>query len=306
MIHTTRGIVSAPIRLVLYGTDGVGKTTFASQAPAPVFLPVEDGCAQLDVARLEAPRTWGQAMASLRLLETEQHDFRTVVVDTIDWLERLCWEHVCAAAGVKSIEDVGGGYGKGYLAALNEWSLFCDALDRLRAKGMGSILLAHAAVRTFKNPNGADYDKWNLALHEKSAGKIRGWADVVGFAQYVVFAVAKGRERAKAVGDGARVLSCVERPAWYGKNRYDLPAEMPLDYETFAAACTAKSPQSPKALLEAISEASKGLPDETRKAVFGAAKRAAGNGAELARILDKVSAMVGIDSNSNSNEGVTK
>lgn len=242
----TRGAIERPMRIVLYGVEGIGKSTFGADAPAPVFLGAEDGTAHLDVARFPQPRTWQEALDALRVLATEPHEFRTLVVDTVDWLEPLCWQHVCASARKPDIEAFG--YGKGYLAALEEWRRFVLGLDALRARGMHTILLAHALVRPFRNPEGDDYDRYSLKVNEKAAGLMREWADAVLFANFESFAKKEPTGRAKGVG-GARVLYTSHRPAADAKNRWGLPDRLAMGWTSFSdALAEARSPSRVAAL----------------------------------------------------------
>lgn len=230
----TRGTLDRPPRVVLYGVEGIGKSTFGADAPAPIFLGAEDGTGHLDVARFPQPRTWADAIDALRTLHGESHEFKTLVVDTVDWLEPLCWRAVCEAARKPDIEAFG--YGKGYLAALEEWRRFVHGLDALRAKGMNVVLLAHALVRPFRNPEGEDYDRYTLKVNEKAAGLLREWADAVLFANYQSFGAKQQNGRAKNIGTGARTLYTTHRPAADAKNRWSLPDELAMGWGPFADA----------------------------------------------------------------------
>lgn len=242
----TRGKIERPMRIVLYGVEGVGKSTFGADAPAPIFLGAEDGTSELDVARFPQPRAWSDVFDALATLRTEAHDYKTLVVDTVDWLEPLCWQHVCAAAKKSDIEAFG--YGKGYLAALEEWRRFVHALDALRARGMNVILLAHALVRPFRNPEGDDYDRYSLKVNEKAAGLLREWADAVLFANFESFVKKEQTGRAKGFG-GARVLYTTHRPAADAKNRWSLPDRIAMGWQPFADALReARSPGNVAAL----------------------------------------------------------
>lgn len=250
----TRGTIERPLRVVLYGVEGIGKSTFGADAPAPVFLGAEDGTAHLDVARFPQPRTWGEAIDVLRVLCTDSHDFKTLVVDTVDWLEPLCWRAVCEAAKKPDIEAFG--YGKGYLAALEEWRRFVRGLDALREKGMSVVLLAHALVRPFRNPEGEDYDRYTLKVNEKAAGLLREWADAVLFANYQSFGAKQQNGRAKNIGTGARTLYTTHRPAADAKNRWSLPDELPMGWRPFAdALAESRTPARAAALRAQLADA---------------------------------------------------
>lgn len=236
----TRGKLERPLRVVLYGVEGIGKSTFGADAPSPIFLGAEDGTAHLDVARFPRPHRWSDALDALATLRTEHHEFKTLVVDTVDWLEPLCWQHVCAEAKKPDIEAFG--YGKGYLAALEEWRRFVAGCDALRANGMNIILIAHAVSRPFRNPEGDDYDRYSLKVNEKAAGLMREWADAVLFANFESFVKKEQTGRAKGFG-GARVLYTTHRPAADAKNRWSLPDRIAMGWQPFADALReARSP----------------------------------------------------------------
>jgi hypothetical protein len=227
------------VDVLLYGPEGVGKTTFGANAPAPLVVGNEEGLPRglTSTPHLPAPKTWVEFMDQLHLVATQAHDFKTLVVDTLDWLEPLLWDHVCREAGARSIEEVGGGFGKGYTAALDVWREFLAELNVIRPR-MNIILLGHSIVKTFKNPGGVDYDRYQLKLQDKAAGLLKEWARAVLFAQYEDFVDLAGNSKArkgKGYG-GARVVFTSRRPAFDAKNRYDLPDRISLDWGEFYAA----------------------------------------------------------------------
>jgi hypothetical protein len=235
-------IPDAPKRVLLYGPEGIGKSTFAMGAPAPIFLCPEDGTAELDVARLPEPHAWTDVLDAVRLLSREKHDFQTLVVDTLDWIEPLCWEHVCAEEGWKSIETPG--YGKGYSEALKTWRALIAEIDKLRAaRGMHVVMLGHSKVATFKNPEGEDYDRYSLKMHDKAGGLLKEWVDAALFANYETFVdKASKMARGKGLSTGARVIHTERRAAFDAKNRYGLPETIPLSWEDFAVAAGLAAP----------------------------------------------------------------
>lgn len=236
-------ITDHPKRVLLYGPEGIGKSTFANGAPSPIFLCPEDGTAELDVARLPEPQSWSDVIDAVRLLGREQHEFRTLVIDTLDWIEPLCWRHVCAVGKKESIEDFG--YGKGYLAALEEWRGLIVEIDKLRAsRGMHIVMLGHSKVATFKNPEGDDYDRYSLKMHEKAGGLLKEWVDAVLFANYETFVdKASDRARGKGLSSGARVIHTERRAAWDAKNRYGMPEQIPLSWDEFAQSAGLVAPK---------------------------------------------------------------
>lgn len=282
LASATRGKLDTPQRVLAYGPGGVGKSTFASGAPSPLFIGAEDGTAQLDVARVE-PQTWEDIFALVAELASSKHDYRTVVLDTADWAEPLCWSYVCGQAGKKDIEAFG--YGKGYVAALDEWRRLLSWLDRLRAKrGMGVVLLAHSKIHSFKNPEGEDFDRYTLKLHDRAAGLLIEWSDAVLFCQYETFTHDKNG-RTKGIDSGARIMHTVRRAAFDAKNRYGLPEQLPLSWDEFAAGVTAHAPKPPATLKAEIAALLPKLGDATKKAEAALA-RAGDDPIKLSQLAD--------------------
>lgn len=299
----TRGRLVQPLRVLLYGLEGVGKSTFGSNAPSPVFLGPEDGTANLDIARFPEPHTWPEVFEALSALGSgPEHEYRTVVLDTLDWLEPLCWRHVCAKAGKPDIEAFG--YGKGYLAALDEWRLLLSALDALRrGRGMHVVLLAHAQIKPYKNPEGDDYDRFTLKVNDKAGGLCKEWCDAVLFANYETFAVkaSKDDRRAKGVGSGARFVHTARRPAFDAKNRFDLDERLPLDWATFLAQVTERGPaaaQSLRARCEAgIARLREAGSDIAEKAAVYLAEKAGTDLSRLSQLENRITvALAELDS----------
>lgn len=232
----TYGKQVKPIFVLIHGPDGVGKSTWASQAPEPVFLGTEKGSDQLDVARLPRPETLGTFLNQLTGLENQEHPFKTVVVDSIDWLEPLIWRQVCAEGQVRTIEDYAGGFGKGYVRALEIWR---GTLERLTlvAQRFHVVLIAHSKIKRFDDPQlPTGYDRYIVAVHEGSAAAIRQAVDAVLFASFKekVKQTAKNPSGNRGLGEGERILYTEHRPAFDAKNRFELPFELPLQWRPFA------------------------------------------------------------------------
>ena len=248
-IHTGRR--HTPPRLLVYGTEGIGKSTTAAQSPKPIFIPTEDGLDQIDCASFPLAGKLADVDAALQALLHEKHEFETVVLDSVDWLERLIWDALCEQYGVSSIEKVDGGYAKGYTHALTHWRKVLNDLNALRSqRGMCVILLAHAKVEKFDDPEHSAYDRYSPRLHKHATALVNEWADAVLFATRKIITKTEetgfNRERTIASGlgkdGGERVLRCVGSPACVAKNRFDLPAELPLSWAALMQAMASPPP----------------------------------------------------------------
>ena len=234
-LATTTGRQTRPRRLMLYGVHGIGKSTFAAEAPNAVFLPTEDGIADIDCESYPLSSCFDQFMHYLQELHDEEHDRSTLVIDSLDWLERLIWAEVEKEHSVDSIEDIG--YAKGYTFALKHWRTVLKQLERLRdARGMTSILLAHAKIERFTPPDLDAFDRYSPKLHKHASGIVQEWCDEVLFANYQVYTQSSGEgfdARTKGVGNGERVIHTSEMPAHNAKNRARLPVTLPLSWSAY-------------------------------------------------------------------------
>ena len=240
-----KGKKPAPRRVMVYGTHGIGKSSFAACSDKPIFIQTEDGLGAIDCHKFPLATSLDEVDAALQELHTAQHDYRTVVIDSLDWLERLIWDRLCRSYGAASIEKVDGGYGKGYVHALSLWRQVVDRLTVLRdQRDMMVILLAHAKVEKFEDPENPTYDRYSPRLNKHASALACEWCDAVLFAtRKIITRTAEGtfnRERTIAAGlgkdGGDRVLRCIGGPSCIAKNRYSLPAELPLSWpELFKA-----------------------------------------------------------------------
>lgn len=234
MALNTSKSTGKPPRILIYGPQKCGKSTFASLADRPVFIQAEDGLDAINVDAFPLAHTYQEVLHNLQQLAEQPHDFKTAVVDSVDWVEPLIWAQVCKEHNVKSIEEVLKGYGKGYVQALNVWREYIEVLDYLRdERGMTVIQIGHAQIKKFENPETDIYDRYELKLHKSAAALLMEHSDIILFANYYV-GVKKEEKgmskdgRKRAVGTGERVLYTEERPAFMAGNRYSLPAEIPF------------------------------------------------------------------------------
>lgn len=226
-----------PPRIFLYGLDGLGKSSFAAQAPSPIFIQTEDRLREIDCSKFPLATSFGQVREQLKWVALESHGYGTVVVDTFDWLERLIWRNVCERdpKGADHIEKVGGGFAKGYKLALDEWTEILDLLARCNAREMVVIMTAHTNIERFEDPVNGSYDRYEPRLHYLAQDLFREWVDCTFFltTRLVVNKEGTGfneRGVAQAVGanGGERIIKTVGNPAYVAKNSYNLPPELPF------------------------------------------------------------------------------
>jgi GTPase SAR1 family protein len=233
--NIVRGVRQRPPRIIIYGLRGVGKSSFCAKATNPIFVPTEDGLGVLDVAAFPLAKSFDELLANLASLANEDHEYKTVVLDSLDWCEKLIHEVVRKKEGERVFVE----YGRGYTLSVAYIEDLLKALDRLRdEKGMTILITAHTIVKRFQSPDSEPYDRWELDLHQKAASVCEEWADVLLFASQKIFTTSSdvgfGNKQVRGVGNGERVLLTEERPSHVAKNRYSLPYELPLEYKALA------------------------------------------------------------------------
>ena len=267
-MEITRGKIQSALKVVLYGPEGIGKSTFASHFPDPVYIDTEGSTKHLDVARFPAPQDWTMLLNEVDEVVRDPSICRTLVVDTADWAEAQAIRHVCAKHKKGSVEDFG--YGKGYVFVSEEFGKLLEALDRVIAQGVNVLLLAHAKMRKFEQPDemGA-YDRWEMKLSKNTAPLLKEWADMVLFANFKTFVVKRDDGKSKAQGGGTRVMYTSHHSCWDAKNRQGLPDELPLDFGQIAHLFgKAECKPAPKTQTVGPAPALTGEPPENKDAVI--------------------------------------
>ena len=225
-----RSRATEPPRIVFYGPHGIGKTTLAAEFPNPVFIQTEVGTpGGVEIDTFGAISSFADVEDAFKALYSEEHDFQTVVIDSLDALEPLIWRQACDENGWKTIEDPG--YGKGYVAAEDVWRRYLEAINAVRnERNMIVLQIGHCETTRFEPPGLEPYNRYQIKLQKRAAALISQEADVVAFANYDV-AIKKtdagfNKKATHAEGAGTRLIYTEERPAFLAKNRYAMPPQI--------------------------------------------------------------------------------
>lgn len=237
LANVRSGAHASPPLVMVYGTHGVGKTSWAASAPNPIFLQTEDGLGMIDVPTFGLLKSYDQIMEAIAALFTEDNDFQTVVLDSADHLEPIIWAQACKDNNWQNIEAPG--YGRGYVAALDLWRTLIEGLRALRdERNMTVVLIAHSKIERFESPETEAYDRYSPKMHKGASALLQEAMDAVLFANYRVSTIKSdagfGKKTTRAVGGGDRVLYTEERPAFLAKQRYNLQPSIPMTWEAFA------------------------------------------------------------------------
>ncbi|HRC67590.1 MAG TPA: ATP-binding protein, partial [Bacteroidales bacterium] len=216
-MELVKGPIQRAQKICLYGVEGIGKSYFASKFPNPIFIDTEDGTSHMDVIRTPKPSSWTMLMSQVEYFRFHPSELDTLVIDTLDWAEQLCVEHICSKNKKDGLESFG--YGRGYTYLAEEFGRLLNSLSDLVDLGINVMVVAHATMRKFEQPDelGA-YDRWEMKLQKKTAPMVKEWADIVLFANYKTYVVnvdGQGAEKGtnKARG-GKRVMYTTHHPCW--------------------------------------------------------------------------------------------
>ena len=239
MFNVTRGRQTAAIKGLLYGVPGIGKTTFAAKWPGALFLDVEGSSEQLDnddISRVDpTPTTYQEFISVIDQIAVNSMGFKTLVIDTADWLEGMMIRQICQDAGCCSIETYGKGYGKGWTKVCETWSTLLDKLERIRkGQGMNILFVAHSRIRKFEPADDIAYDRYTLSQNEKSGDILKKWADIILFTKHSVLVTENEDGKIKAHSNGKRMMYTTFNPCWDAKNRFGLPEELPFEFSKIA------------------------------------------------------------------------
>ena len=253
-MNISRGPVKSAVKLLIYGPEGVGKTTFASKAPGAVFIDTEGSTRHMDVARFDPPESLDNVTEILAYVVGHPQDFGTIVIDTVDWLERLIFDAVCQEKKIQNIEDIG--YGKGYVYAKQKLQKLLELLQAIVDMGVNIVLVCHSMIRKFELPDEmGSYDRYMLKLNEKNiAPLVKEWVDMMLFVNYKTDIVtdADGKTK-KGRGGQKRVMYANHSACWDAKNRFGLPDEMPFDFSLIEEIMNRAEPaEKPQATIEDV------------------------------------------------------
>ncbi len=248
-MRISRGVIKSAQKITIYGPEGIGKSYFASRFPNPVFIDTEGSTKHMDVARLPDPSSWTMLLEEVNYVKANSTICDTLIVDTADWAEKLCREHVCSIAQKNSISDFS--HGQGYVKLMEEFGRLLNNLTDLIDLGINVVIVAHATMRKFEQPDETgSFDRWEMKLEKKVFPLIKEWSDMILFANYKTYVVnvdnqgaAKGKNKVKG---GKRVMYTTHHPCWDAKNRHDLLPELELHYSEIAHCIPARGGANPQ------------------------------------------------------------
>lgn len=291
--RVTTGKVQKPYLLIIHGPPGVGKSTFASKADSPIFLGSEDGTSSIDTARLPQMESFADVLDAITELQKDDHKYKTLVIDSLDWLEPLIWKQVCASHKVDNIEEIS--YGKGYVAALAIWNDLIKRLTLLReAKQMNIIAIAHSQIKNITDPaTNQTYDRFILKINDKASALWREFVDAILFATYDTVVKEEKGGKFKAFSTGERIMFTEWRPGMDAKNRFGLPFKMNLSFQDLDAHVKSGFGPSADVLYSTIKEMVKSIQDtKVSEAVIAATEKAKTDAVQLTKIKQRLESLL--------------
>lgn len=243
-MNITKGKISTALKIVVYGSEGVGKSTFASKFPNAVFIDTEGSTKQLDVARFDFPTSWEMLLQEVEYVKQNHSQFGTLILDTADWAEKLCIKSVCDRAQKNGIEDFG--WGKGYTYVTEEFGKLINLLSEIVEKGVNVVVTAHAKMNKVEQPDEmGSYDRWELKLTKQTSPLLKEWADLLLFANYKTIVVSTGKDKYKGKGGQQRIMYTTHTASWDAKNRFGLPDVLPFDFDQISYLLPSAEPPHP-------------------------------------------------------------
>ncbi len=248
MLSIKEGKIKSPLKAVIYGPEGIGKSTLASHAPGALFIDTEGGTAHMDVRRIEKPSSWDELINDIIEVSENPGICQTLILDTADWAEMMCIKSLCERYKVSGLESFG--YGKGYTYVAEEMARLLEACDKVIKAGMNMIIIAHAKMRKQELPDeqGA-FDRWEMKLSKQASPLLKEWPDLLLFLNYKTLVITTENSTKKATG-GKRVMYTNHSPVWDAKNRFNLPDEMDMDFSGIAHLFKGNNETAPTELVK--------------------------------------------------------
>lgn len=231
-----------PMKVLIYGVEGIGKTTFASKFPDPIFIDTEGSTGFINARKLPNPTSWTMLLDELEDIKSDPRG-KTLIIDTLDWAERLAKKYLMDKNKWAAIDSTN--YGSRYVALSDEIGKLLNKLTEIKDVGINVVLTAHAETKKHELPDEmGQYDKYTLKLEKRDAGLAKEWADMILFFNYKTTIISDSQSNSKKATGGQRVMYTTHKPAWDAKNRLGLPDELPIDFETIRELFEAKTGMS--------------------------------------------------------------
>lgn len=231
-----------PMKVLIYGVEGIGKTTFASKFPDPIFIDTEGSTGFINARKLPNPTSWTMLLDELEDIKSEPRG-KTLIIDTLDWAERLAKKYLMDKNKWAAIDSTN--YGSRYVALSDEIGKLLNKLTEIKDVGINVVLTAHAETKKHELPDEmGQYDKYTLKLEKRDAGLAKEWADMILFFNYKTTIISDSKSNSKKATGGQRVMYTTHKPAWDAKNRLGLPDELPIDFEAIRELFEAKTGMS--------------------------------------------------------------